>query len=93
MWFGMIALPGTARFITRSTSENEVIPCLGKKADGGEAGGGDSASEEWEALGFDPAFQGLPVSAEKPFPVVMFSPGWGVCRVFLLESRSAEWPV
>ena len=34
-------------------------------------------SPSLEAYGIDRAYQDAPVSARKPFPVVMFSPGWG----------------
>ena len=36
-----------------------------------------SPSTEWEAMGRDPAYQESPVSRRGPFPLVMFSPGWG----------------
>jgi predicted dienelactone hydrolase len=32
-------------------------------------------STDWEAFGFDPAYEGLPPSRSKPFPLVAFSPG------------------
>lgn len=35
-------------------------------------------SGEWEAQGIDPAYQGPPVSGDGPFPLVLFSPGWGM---------------
>jgi hypothetical protein len=34
-------------------------------------------SSEWEAQGIDHAYQEPPPSADGPFPLVMFSPGWG----------------
>jgi len=34
-------------------------------------------SAEFEAQGMDKAYQGPSPSSEKPFPLVMFSPGWG----------------
>ncbi len=34
-------------------------------------------SSDWEAHGFDPAYQEPPVSTQGPFPLVVFSPGWG----------------
>ena len=36
-----------------------------------------TSSLEWEAQGIDPAFQEPPVSGDGPFPLVLFSPGWG----------------
>jgi hypothetical protein len=36
-----------------------------------------SVSSEWEAQGFDRAYQEPPASAGAPFPLVVFSPGWG----------------
>ncbi len=47
-------------------------------------GGFDSTSEEWESLGLDPAYQAIPVSMDKPFPIVVFSPGWGCAAYFYL---------
>jgi predicted dienelactone hydrolase len=35
-------------------------------------------SSDWEAFGFDPAYEGLPISQSKPFPLVVFSPGSGL---------------
>jgi predicted dienelactone hydrolase len=43
-----------------------------------------SYSSDWEPYGMDPAFQEPPVSAEGPFPLVVFSPGWGapaICHI------------
>jgi len=34
------------------------------------------SSEEWEALGYDPAFQACPPSTKGPFPVLLGSGGW-----------------
>ncbi len=34
------------------------------------------SSEEWEALGYDPAFQGCLPSRNGPFPVLLVSHGW-----------------
>ena len=36
-----------------------------------------SSSVFWEVYGVEPAFDEPPSSADGPFPVVMFSPGWG----------------
>lgn len=36
-----------------------------------------SSSLEWEAQGIDPAYQEPPASGEGPFPLILFSPGWG----------------
>lgn len=36
-----------------------------------------SFSSEWEAYGFDRAYQEPPASSDGPFPTVVFSPGWG----------------
>ena len=36
-----------------------------------------SKSTDWEALGYDPAYEGPTPSAAGPFPLVMVSPGWG----------------
>ncbi len=36
-----------------------------------------SFSSEWEGYGFDPAYQEPPPSSDAPFPLVVFSPGWG----------------
>jgi dienelactone hydrolase len=36
-----------------------------------------TSSTEWEAQGIDPAFQEPAASAEGPFPLVLFSQGWG----------------
>jgi len=35
------------------------------------------SSEEFEKYGLDAAFGDVPVSSKKPFPLVIFSPGWG----------------
>jgi hypothetical protein len=35
-------------------------------------------SMEWEAQGIDPAYQEPPLSGDGPFPLVLFSPGWGM---------------
>jgi hypothetical protein len=35
-----------------------------------------SRSSNWERYGLDRAYEGLPVAADKPFPLVMYSPGW-----------------
>jgi hypothetical protein len=37
----------------------------------------DSVSSNWEVYGFDSAFQEPQPSADGPFPLVVFSPGWG----------------
>jgi len=37
-----------------------------------------TSSSEWEAEGIDGAYQEPPPSADGPFPVVMFSPGFGI---------------
>ncbi len=34
-------------------------------------------SGDWEAYGIDPAFEEPLASVKKPFPLVVFSPGWG----------------
>lgn len=34
-------------------------------------------SDEMEKFGIDPAYQDQPVSGARPFPVLIFSPGWG----------------
>jgi dienelactone hydrolase len=36
-----------------------------------------ATSTDFEALGFEPAYEGLKPSDDRPFPLVMFSPGWG----------------
>jgi predicted dienelactone hydrolase len=36
-----------------------------------------SHSPDWEAFGLPPIFQDVPSSNDKPFPLVVFSPGWG----------------
>jgi dienelactone hydrolase len=36
-----------------------------------------TTSSEWEAQGLDRAYQGPAGSGDGPFPLVMFSPGWG----------------
>jgi dienelactone hydrolase len=36
-----------------------------------------SSSTDWERYGVDAAYQEAPPSASRPFPLVMFSPGWG----------------
>jgi len=35
-----------------------------------------STSPDWEALGYDPAYEGPTASGNGPFPLVMVSPGW-----------------
>jgi predicted dienelactone hydrolase len=35
------------------------------------------SSEEFEKYGLDAAYGDVPVSSKKPFPLVIFSPGWG----------------
>lgn len=44
----------------------------------------NSSSADWEAYGFDRAYEGLDVSADKPFPLVLFSPGWSCPAWFYL---------
>lgn len=34
-----------------------------------------STSSDWELVGIPPAYEGAPVAADKPFPLVVFSPG------------------
>jgi predicted dienelactone hydrolase len=41
-------------------------------------------SADWEAYGFDAAYHGVQVSSGKPFPLVMFSPGWGCAAWFYM---------
>lgn len=36
-----------------------------------------STSADWEKLGYDRAYEGIPPSDQGPFPLVVFSPGWG----------------
>ena len=36
-----------------------------------------STSSEWETYGFDRAYQEPPPSSDAPFPLVVYSPGWG----------------
>jgi dienelactone hydrolase len=36
-----------------------------------------TTSTEWEQYGLDPAYEGPNPSKDKPFPLVMFSSGWG----------------
>jgi predicted dienelactone hydrolase len=36
-----------------------------------------STSSDWEPLGYDRAYEGLAPSDHGPFPLVVFSPGWG----------------
>ena len=43
-----------------------------------------SYSSEWEAYGFDRAYQEPPASADAPFPLVVVSPGWGGAAWFHL---------
>jgi hypothetical protein len=35
-----------------------------------------TVSEDWEQYGIDRAWQGVPASADGPFPTLLFSPGW-----------------
>lgn len=35
-----------------------------------------SRSSDWERYGLDRAYEGVPVAGDKPFPLVMYSPGW-----------------
>jgi predicted dienelactone hydrolase len=35
-----------------------------------------STSANWERYGLDAAYEGVPVSRNAPFPLVMYSPGW-----------------
>lgn len=35
-----------------------------------------SRSSNWERYGFERAYEGVPVAPDRPFPVVMYSPGW-----------------
>jgi len=35
-----------------------------------------TTSDQWEKYGIGAAYQGPPIAAAKPFPLVMFSPGW-----------------
>jgi len=39
--------------------------------------GFSTTSSHWEAYGFDRAYQDPPPSQDAPFPLVVFSPGWG----------------
>ncbi len=41
----------------------------------------DTVSADWEAYGNDPAWENRPPSPRKPFPLLMFSPGWG-CSIW-----------
>jgi len=41
-------------------------------------------SEEWEAMGYDPAYQEPPVSDDGPFPVLLISHGWTPPPWFML---------
>ncbi len=41
-------------------------------------------SADWEAYGVDAAYQGVQMSSGKPFPLVMFSPGWGCAAWFYM---------
>ncbi len=41
----------------------------------------DTVSSDWEPYGNDPAYENPPPSAKKPFPLVVFSPGWG-CSIW-----------
>ena len=36
-----------------------------------------SRSSHWERYGVDRAYESAPVAADRPFPLVMYSPGWG----------------
>jgi predicted dienelactone hydrolase len=38
---------------------------------------GASVSADWEARGYDPAYEGPAPATDGPFPLVVFSPGWG----------------
>ena len=35
-----------------------------------------SRSSDWERYGLDRAYEGVPVARDRPFPLVMYSPGW-----------------
>lgn len=35
-----------------------------------------SRSSDWERYGLDRAYEGVPVAGDKPFSLVMYSPGW-----------------
>jgi predicted dienelactone hydrolase len=39
---------------------------------------GSSSSSDWEALGYDRAFERPATSPDRPFPLVVLSPGWSV---------------
>jgi predicted dienelactone hydrolase len=51
-----------------------------------------TVSSEWEAQGIDRAYQSPPPSSNGPFPLVMFSPGWGngAWAVFYIGTRLAS---
>ena len=36
-----------------------------------------SRSSQWERYGLDRAYEGVPVAGDRPFPLLMYSPGWG----------------
>ncbi|HSA97089.1 MAG TPA: hypothetical protein VLJ16_13630 [Acidobacteriota bacterium] len=52
----------------------------------------DSVSSDWEAAGCDRAYQEAPVSAGRPFPLVVLSPGWGCGALYysLVAARLAS---
>ena len=35
-----------------------------------------SRSSQWERYGLDRAYEGVPVAGDRPFPLLMYSPGW-----------------
>ncbi|MGA3123150.1 MAG: hypothetical protein ABSF69_20455 [Polyangiaceae bacterium] len=43
-----------------------------------------STSTDWEALGYDPAYESIPPSDHGPFPLVVVSPGWSCDDWFYL---------
>ncbi len=42
-------------------------------------------SSDWEKYGIDRAYEGPPPAVERPFPLVVFSPGWGAAAWFHLS--------
>ena len=63
--------PVDASAVTASTPE-AIYPL-----DGVSGLAPDTVSSDWEDLGLDRAYQTPTPSAGKPFPLLMFSPGWG----------------
>ncbi len=46
------------------------------ESDSGRPGWPSSSSSDWELVGMAPAYENVPASPDKPFPLVLVSPGW-----------------